>query len=207
MKHDRAKRSERIGHFGKEIAIGGGVGGILADLGYALIGPWDWFFTVLGLVCMVAFVFGVVASIGHNEANCLVCMEEFPIEHAEEMAERHSRSLRIFHLVTLFQDSGARTVSALCSLIRRKPVYIPAPYGHLVFHVFVVATALILLTMFVPSPWGNIVFMTYVTSMMVVYGRHQRLQAWCPWCRNDDDDGDDEQVPDPDPATGKTLHA
>lgn len=208
MKHDGPKRAERIGHFGSKIAIAGAIGGILTDLAYALIGPGDTIFTVLGFVCMPAFVLGVVVSALHNESSCLACMEGFPIEHAEAMAERHSGSLRAFHLGLLLQESGARAVSTLWSIVRRKPVYIPIKYAYLVANAFMMATFIIVSTLVLPHPWGTITFMTYVAASMVVSSRHRRLQPWCRWCRNDDDgDDDNEEVPDPDPATGKSLHA
>jgi hypothetical protein len=44
----------------------------------------------------------------------------------------------------------------------------------------------------------DIMFFTLMWGFYV----HHRLQPWCPWCRRWDEGGDEELVPDPDPAEG-----
>jgi hypothetical protein len=180
---------------------------VLADLAYALIGPWDMAFALLGTVCTVAFVLGAVATLGHDESKCLACLEDFPIEQAEALAERYEGSLRVFHLFVLSQAAVMRLPAAVWSLIRRKPVYLSPSVSMIAALMMLGAPLMVVSILFVPTPWGSIVSMSCMSVLMVVSGRHRRFQTWCPWCRDDNDGDDNEQVPDPDPAPGKSLNA
>lgn len=207
MKHDGPNRAERISHVGNQLGIAGAIGSVLADLAYALIGPWDTVFTILGAACTVAFIVGIVATLGHDESKCLACREGFPIEQAEALAERYEGSLRTFHLFILFQSSVMRLPAAVWSLIRRKPVYLSPTTSMMAVMLMLGVPLMVVSIMFVPTPWGSIVSMSFMSVFMVVSGRHRRFQTWCPWCRDGGGGGDNKQVPDPDPASGKSLNA
>jgi len=57
---------------------------------------------------------------------------------------------------------------------------------------------------FLPGRIGLLIWTLVQTSMIyliLAYSTHRRLQPWCPWCRNDGGD-DDEQPATPDPHPG-----
>lgn len=206
MNHDNAARWDRIMHLGEQIAVPAGIGGILADLAWGIIGPGDTFFTATALVCSVVFMVGVIISATHDPSECLVCFEAFPLEHAEAMARRHMGSLRGYHLYVLFLGAVFRGLLGLWTKLRRGKAQTTYTIS-MGTASLAVWMPLMVLTPFAPRPWGGIISMTTILWVMVVGSRHRRLEMWCPWCRDDDDGDDPEEVPDPDPANGKQINA
>lgn len=206
MRHDEAPRSERLGHVAQRVAIGAGVGAILADLAWALIGPGDTVFALAATGCTLVFVLGIVAASNHDPAECLACIGAFPLEHIDAVVERHMPSLRGFHLMVELLTSVMRGLLSLWWWLRRGRARTSynVPLGVAVMVVWFPLTAASFL---IPRPWGSIAMMTTMVWFLTVCIRHRRLAPWCPWCRSGGGGGGGEEAPDPDPADRKQINA
>jgi hypothetical protein len=56
-----------------------------------------------------------------------------------------------------------------------------------------------------PYRLADIPLDTWVLGSIYATWTHHRLRPWCPYCKGWDDGGDEELVPDPDPAEGRVL--
>jgi hypothetical protein len=123
---------------------------------------------VLAAVLVVAFFMGTSIR-SHNRRLCERCIASLPLD-APTVASRYARRFRVAHL---FENK----LFALCYLI------------------VLVASSLLY-----GNPIGRFGWAVAAASLVYllsVYVTHQRLQPWCPYCRNGGEDQVSPSTPSP----------
>lgn len=134
------------------------------------------------------WIFAVIlfVAIFHQNAPrlCVSCMEEVP-ENAAEVAERRQLFLWFEHRHALYPLLAWVPLLVVCAISTvGVTVYDDTFLGEVVLRI--------------PND-------LYLFAMVYALWIHHRLRPWCPYCRDWDDDGPTELVPDPDPADSKKI--
>lgn len=133
-------------------------------------------FSALDAFSSLALMVGVVALVLHlrNGGLCLRCIRNTPL-NPELAVNRNKFFLWVLHL----QGKRFWRIYGVCLLIM------------LVGNAYASGFILTLTNL----PLDAVFF-----SMMWATWQHHRLGPWCPYCRGWDEGGEEEVVPDPDPA-------
>lgn len=133
-------------------------------------------FSALDTFSSLALMIGVVALVFHlrNGGLCLRCIRNTPL-NPQLAVNRNKFFLWVIHL----QGKRFWLTLGACQLV----VLLGAAY----------ASGFILTLTKLPL---DVMFF----SMMWAAWQHHRLEPWCPYCRGWDEGGEEEVVPDPDPA-------
>lgn len=155
--------------------------------------PW-WTWLIVAVVVLYTWTCQFAAE-RHDRGMCPSCFESFPHDPG---ARANGRALPLLHLVHLLWNTGA----LVYRVVRHWPT--AQVVGPLLWFLGPLLTASLLL----PNPWGLATGLVWLAVLLHATRTHQVLAAYCPWCKDDGDDGDDpEAVPDPDPAPGKEVRA
>lgn len=138
---------------------------------------------IFGAILSVISVIGMMcAMFVHELSLCPLEMREAPFHDPQEAVERNRRRLRYYHNRTL-----AMAFVVLCSF----PViiFLAAPAASR-------GPALVkaLLTVLAIAGLAGNIYSARVLRT------HQQLALWCPWCRDDGPDDDQQVAPTPDPV-------
>lgn len=129
---------------------------------------------VLEIATLTSFVALFIHKI--TGALCLRCIRDSPLN--PELSVRQNKYFLRFEHRTFKQWMLIYMVCLICSIV-------PTNNG-----IMSVALALPMDVLLFTQMWG--------------FWIHHRLQPWCPYCRGWDEGGDEELVPDPDPAASRT---
>lgn len=200
-------RSDRFLHDVERTAVASGYAMMLGYLGQVLVPDLERFFVPVSAWALMVFMVGMTVSGQHDQLRCQRCIADFPHDDGNDIAHRHRWSLGSFHLcLSLITVILKGLLYAWCWIRRKRELTVSV---RLWVAAAVVWVPIIVVAVFLPAPYGSALQMGFMLWFVVAGSRHRRLQAWCPWCRNDDGDDDDdgEEIPDPDPAPGKQIHA
>jgi hypothetical protein len=143
---------------------------------YLPVHGYPWWYRVLNLLVTYATVYAVMAGMSHTARLCEYCVKKFPLNGSQLAAKRRHR-LWAYHFHWKRWILGPLAVELLIDFV--------GPHFGLRGQRNVMAWTIPAL-MFV---WG------YQRIIMT----HDRLTAWCPWCRHNRPP-DETLIPDPDPS-------
>lgn len=158
---------------------------LVGSIGWSYIpvhgNPMWW--RIAGVVFVYAVLYSLWAGVGHTARLCEYCIREFPLNGAEMAAQRRRR-LWVNHFRWKRWVFGP--------LIAEAVIFYAGPHVGLRGTWNVVAW----------TPFA----LAYAWAQQRYFLTHDKLAAWCPWCRHNRPP-QDVPTPDPDPAEGKPVPA
>lgn len=143
--------------------------------------------TLLKFASAVSLGFGVIATVlllaYHDRKLCHACMKEIPFLNPQAEVDKHIRKLRFAHRYVL---QRVILLSAV-GLSLAEPIAMGFGFKNVIVSLLTLA-----------SIFAAMVIVGYVTRL------HNRLQPWCPFCRNHGH-GDHDHPEPPDPTLNEDL--
>lgn len=160
---------------------------------WLLVGSFAWeyipvhgnpvWWRVTNVLFVYVLTYAIWAGISHTARLCEYCVREFPLNGSELAAQRRRR-LWVNHFHWKRWIFGPMAAGLLIH-------YIASPIG---LHGLWATTA--------QAPFA----LAFAWAQQRYFLTHDRLAAWCPWCRHNRPP-EDVPTPDPDPAEGKPVPA